>query len=96
MTFAFNGPEANQGMALEPEGMIAYEVTPDQLRLMLEYYSALGPVRHLLPVNGQVHLLYPKIEYAFSQFFVVNAGFGEGLTKASDSFTWALRLTFNF
>lgn len=96
MTFAFDGPEADQGMGLEPEGMIAYEVIPDQLRLMLEYYSALGPAHHLLPTSQQVHILYPKIEYAFSQFFVVNAGFGEGLTNASDSFTWALRLTFNF
>jgi hypothetical protein len=96
MTFAFNGPEASQGMGLEPEGMIAYEIIPDQFRFMLEYYSALGPARHLLPTDEQVHLLYPKIEYAFSDVFVVNAGFGEGLTRASDSLTWALRLTFNF
>jgi hypothetical protein len=96
MTFAFNRPEATQGMGLEPEGMIVYEIIPDRLRLMLEYYTALGPVHHLLPTSEQVHLLYPKIEYAFSEFFVVNAGFGEGLTKASDSLTWAVRLTFNF
>ena len=96
MTFAFDGPEADQGMGLEPEAMIAYELIPDRLRLMLEYYSALGPAHHLLPTNQQIHLLYPKIEYAFSRFFVVNAGFGEGLTRASDSLTWALRLTFNF
>ncbi len=96
VTFAFNGPEAGEGMGLEPEGMIAYEITPDQLRLMVEYFTALGPVRHLLPSNEQVHMVYPKVEYAFSQLFVVNAGFGKGLTSASDSFTWALRLTFNF
>ena len=95
MTFAFNGPEAGHGMGLEPEGMIAYEIVPDQFRLMLEYYTALGPVRHLLPVNQQVHLLYPKVEYAFSEFFTVNAGIGMGLTNASDDLTWALRLTFN-
>ncbi len=96
MTFAFNGPEANQGMGLEPEGMIAYEITPDQFRVMLEFYTALGPAHHLLPHNQQSQMIYPKLEYAFSQFFVINAGFGEGLTKASDSMTWALRLTFNF
>ncbi len=96
ITFAFDGPEANQGMGLEPEGMIAYEITPDQFRVMLEYYTALGPAHHLLPHNQQTQMLYPKLEYAFSQFFVINAGFGEGLTKASDSLTWALRLTFNF
>ncbi len=96
LTFAFNGPEAAQGMGLEPEAMIAYEITPDQLRLMLEYYTALGPAHHLLPSNEQVRLLYPKIEYEFSQLFTVNAGVGFGTTDASDRFTWALRLTFNF
>ena len=95
VTFAFNGPEAGQGMGLEPEGMIAYEITPDQFRLMLEYYSALGPAHHLLAHNEQVHLLYPKIEYAFSDLFVVNAGIGKGLTDASDPLTWAVRFTFN-
>ena len=96
VTFAFDGPEADEGMGLEPEGMIAYEIIPEALRLMLEYYTALGPVHHLLPKDEQVHLLYPKIEYAFSEFFVVNAGVGAGLTHASDALTWALRLTFNF
>lgn len=96
LTFAFNGPEAHQGMGLEPEGMVAYEIVPDQFRIMLEYYTVLGPVQHLFPADEQVHLLYPKLEYTFSPFFVINAGFGEGLTKASDSLTWALRLTFNF
>jgi hypothetical protein len=96
MTFAFNGPEASQGMGLEPEGMIAYEIVPEQLRLMLEYYTALGPVRKLLPANEQVQLLYPKIEYAFSEFFTVNAGVGTGLTSSSDALTWAMRLTFSF
>ncbi len=96
VTFAFNGPEADQGMGLEPEGMVAYEINPDQFRVMLEYYTALGPALHLLPHNQQTQMLYPKLEYVFSPFFVINAGFGEGLTKASDSMTWALRLTFNF
>ncbi len=96
MTFAFSGPEAAQGMGLEPEGMIAYEIIPDQFRLMVEYYTALGPARHLLPHDEQTQMVYPKLEYAFSRFFVINAGFGEGLTKVSDSLTWALRLTFNF
>lgn len=96
VTFAFNGPEANQGMGLEPEAMIAYEIVPEQFRLMLEYYTALGPAHHLLPRDRQVQMLYPKIEYAFSRLFVVNAGVGTGLTKASDSFAWALRLTFSF
>jgi len=96
VTFAFNGPEADQGMGLEPEGMIAYDVIQDQLRLMLEYYTALGPAHHPFPTQQQVHLLYPKIEYAFSEFFIVNAGFGRGLTDASDSLTGALRLTLNF
>jgi hypothetical protein len=95
VTFAFNGPEAHQGMGLEPEGMVAYEIISERLRVMVEYYTALGPVSHLLPGDKQVHLLYPKVEYAFSRFFVVNAGFGEGLTKAADSLTWALRLTLN-
>jgi len=96
VTFAFNGPEAHEGMGLEPEAMIAYEITPDQFRLMLEYYTALGPAHHLLPTDQQVHMLYPKIEYAFSQSFVINAGVGTGLTNASDSFVWALRFTFSF
>ncbi len=96
VTFAFNGPEAGEGMGLEPEGMIAYEIAPDQLRLMVEYYTALGPARHVLPARQEVHMLYPKIEYAFSPLVTVNAGVGKGLTDASDSFTWALRLTFNF
>ncbi|HTP12242.1 MAG TPA: transporter [Bacteroidota bacterium] len=96
VTFAFNGPEAGEGMGLEPEGMIAYDVTPERLRLMVEYYTALGPAHQILPTRQEVHMLYPKVEYAFTPFFVVNAGFGKGLTDASDSFTWALRLTFNF
>jgi hypothetical protein len=96
ITFAFNGPEASQGMGLEPEGMIAYAIIPDQFRLMLEYYTALGPVHRLLPLDEQVHLLYPKIEYAFSEFFTVNAGIGMGLTSASDALTWSLRFTFDF
>ena len=96
MTFAFNGPEASEGMGLEPEMMIAFDVIPDRLRLMLEYYTALGPVSDLLPARNAVHLLYPKVEYAFSELFVVNAGVGVGLTDASDAFTWALRLSFNF
>ncbi len=96
VTFAFNGPEAGEGMGLEPEAMIAYDLEPDQCRLMVEYFTALGPARHLLPSNQQVRMVYPKVEYAFSPLFTVNAGIGVGLTDSSDSFAWALRLTFNF
>lgn len=95
MTFAFNGPEASEGMGLEPEMKVGYDIVLDQFTGELEYYTALGPAHHLLPYNRQVHLFYPKLEYDFSEFFVINAGVGIGLSNASDPLTWAVRFTFN-
>jgi len=96
VTFAFNGPEAGQGMALEPEAKIGYDIIEGRLMGEVEYFSALGPARDLLPFAEQVHLLYPKLEYTFTQTFVLNGGVGFGLTDASDRLSWALRATFNF
>jgi hypothetical protein len=96
LTFAFDGPGAKEGMGLEPELMIAYDAVPDQLMLMVEYFTALGPAHHLLPSDEQAHLIYPQIEYSFSEALTVNAGVGLGLTDASDSFTWAVRLMLSF
>lgn len=95
LTFAFDGPEADQGMGLEPEMKIGYDFILDKLTGELEYYTALGPAHQLLPYNQQAHLIYPKLEYAFSGSFTVNAGVGIGLSEASDPLTWAVRFTLN-
>ena len=95
VTFAFNGPDAGQGMALEPEAKIGYDIIVDRLMCEMEYFTALGPAHKLFPLAEQVHLLYPKLEYTITPAFVVNAGVGFGLTGASDRLTWAARFTFN-
>jgi hypothetical protein len=96
LTFAFNGPDEAEGVGLEPELMVSYDLVSQKVLLQLEYYTALGPVRRLLPIAEQVHVIYPKIDYAISEGFEVNAGVGIGLTEASDALTWAIRVTFNF
>ena len=55
----------------------------DDLSLGLEYYTALGPFRHLLPFNDQEHNIYAVADFKIGRF-AINAGVGYGLTPGSD------------
>jgi hypothetical protein len=93
LSSALEGPETDTGPQFEPSMKVGYDVIPESFTLELEYIAALGPIKHFNPAGEQVHLLYPKVEFALSNVLTVNAGVGFGLTDAGDRLVWALRLS---
>jgi len=65
-----------------PAARIARKIN-DTLSLGVEYYTALGPFRSLLPFNQQEHNIYAVADFRIGRFDV-NAGVGYGLTPGSD------------
>ncbi len=55
----------------------------EDFALGIEYYSALGPIGHFLPLSEQEHNIYGVVDFKVGRFDV-NFGIGYGLTGGSD------------
>ena len=79
----FSGPGTHQGMTLEPAGQISYRVN-NWLEPALEYYGEIGALEHLPSVQNQQHFLTPSINLHLAPQLEINAGYGIGVTNASN------------
>ena len=79
----FSGPGTHDGVTFTPSGLISYDLfswfTP-----ALEYYSDMGPVRHLPAAQYQQHFLVPAVNLNLFPQLELNFGVGVGLTTASN------------
>jgi hypothetical protein len=71
-----------------PAARVARKLKED-LSIGLEYYAALGPIGHFLPLAEQQHNIYGVVDFKIGQFDV-NFGVGYGLTSGSDR--WMTKL----
>jgi len=65
-----------------PAARLARKLGED-LAIGLEYYTALGPIRHFLPFSEQQHNIYAVVDFKVGRFDV-NFGVGYGFTGGSD------------
>ena len=70
-------------MTLEPAGQISYRVN-NWLEPALEYYGEIGALEHLPSVQNQQHFLTPSINLHLAPQLEINAGYGIGVTNASN------------
>lgn len=86
---ALHGPGTKDGWEFEPAARVAYEASK-RLDLSLEYYGGIGPLRHPLPSNEQVHQLYPGGDLKLTENIVWN--FGIGATPAGNRLVYKSRI----
>jgi len=74
-----------------PSARLAFNVT-ENAAIALETYSDFGPVKDFLPSGEQAHQLFWVYDHA-TKLFDIEAGFGVGLTDASDKYQLKLILS---
>jgi hypothetical protein len=80
---ALRGDNAAEGFVLSPNMAVTRDVT-EIVNLGVEYYGGLGPARTLAPREEQEHQLFGVINLRLSPDFEFNAGYGVGLTGATE------------
>jgi hypothetical protein len=84
-----------EGWSFEPSLRIAYEAGP-HLSPCLEYFGAGGPLGNLLPVERQVHQLYPGVDWKLKDGIQWDFGIGVGLTPMGNRLIYKTRVEFSF
>jgi hypothetical protein len=86
------GPGFSGGPTFEPAFEVLRKVD-GQISFGIEYYSALGAIGHgLLPWSKTEEYLYEVVNLLAIERFEFNAGIGEGLTGASNDYTFKMIL----
>lgn len=80
---SFAGPDQNLGFVFSPNVKGSYNVSKI-VALGLEYYGSTGPFFHYDNISDQDHQLFLATDLNFDPRWEFNAGFGCGLTQASD------------
>jgi hypothetical protein len=75
------GPGARDGPEFEPAAKVACTVGP--IALGIEYYATLGPIAAILPWSEEEHQIFEVVDLLSVKGLELNAGIGEGLTRAS-------------
>ena len=96
ITHALRGPDASGGLEFEPAARIAVDLISDQLKVGVQYFGAMGPLREFLPPSQQTHFLHPNAEFALGKDLVLNLGVGIGLTDAAEKLIVTSRLGWVF
>ena len=92
--FAFARPDAPAGPSIEPAGMAKLKLGP--VAIGAEYYSALGTFTGILPAAAQQHYLFETIDLLGFGRLELNAGFGQGLTRASKALIGKMIVGYTF
>jgi hypothetical protein len=92
---ALHGPGVHDGWGFEPAARFAYELNK-RFSPSLEYYSSDGPFPDLLPVEQQVHQLFPGGDLKLTKRLEWSFGVGAGLTSASPRLVYKSRFEFSF
>lgn len=89
------GQGSADGWVFEPNLRLGYEVSR-KLDASLEYYGTLGPVRAIQPLRGQVHQIYPGVDWRISEHLLCNLGIGFGMTPAGNQLVVKSRLEYEW
>ncbi|HVW97238.1 MAG TPA: hypothetical protein VHA56_14800 [Mucilaginibacter sp.] len=81
---SFKGPDEHEGLIFSPNVKGSYDVSK-VVALGLEYYGSTGPFFNYLPAQQQEHQLFVATDLNFSADWEFNAGYGFGLTDATDN-----------
>lgn len=79
----FKGPDENRGLIFSPNVKGSYDVTK-VIALGLEYYGSTGPFFNYDPIQQQQHQIFIATDLNFNKDWEFNAGYGWGLTNATD------------
>lgn len=80
---SFAGPDQHSGFIFSPNVKGSYDISK-VVALGLEYYGTTGPFFHYEPVRDEEHQLFMATDLNFNPNWEFNAGFGYGLTQATD------------
>jgi hypothetical protein len=94
---SLKGEGASQGRGFEfaPNAKVGYEITKT-IAAGVEYYGALGPLKHFDPPKQQQHLIFPVVDLDLGPRWEFNAGIGFGLTRSTDSYILKVILGYRF
>ncbi|HEY4322914.1 MAG TPA: hypothetical protein VGN20_02980 [Mucilaginibacter sp.] len=81
---SFKGPDENRGLIFSPNVKWSYDATK-VIALGLEYYGSTGPFFKYDPIQEQEHQLFIATDLSFNPKWEFNAGYGWGLTNATDN-----------
>ena len=84
--WSFKGPGAGHGidgMDFEPNVKVAWKVTP-LYAAGLEYYGTTGTLTRMAPSKEQDHMLYPSLDFYFSEDWELNMGYGFRVAGTGD------------
>ncbi|MDQ6831572.1 MAG: hypothetical protein M3081_22140 [Gemmatimonadota bacterium] len=87
---ALRGAGGREGFEAEPSARVAFEYSKP-VTFSVEYYGASGPLKHLPPVNEQVHQIYPNVDFNINEDVVWNLGVGWALTPAGAQLVYKTR-----
>lgn len=80
---SFVGPDANQGFIFSPNIKVSYDISK-VVAIGPEYYGSTGPFFHYYTSSNQQHQLFVATDINFNANWEFNAGYGWGLTNATD------------
>ncbi len=80
---SLHGLNAARGLVFAPNVKLNYAITKI-ISPGLEYYGGLGPLNNFDSPNAQQHQLFFTVDLNFSEDWEFNAGYGIGLTDATD------------
>ncbi|MFI5257319.1 MAG: hypothetical protein ACHQRK_08665 [Gemmatimonadales bacterium] len=77
------GETAAEGFEFSPNVVVNRDVTRT-VNLGVEYFGGMGPIRRFAPRAEQAHQLFGVVNLDFGPEWEFNAGYGAGLTPASE------------
>jgi len=92
---AIKGEGVKKGFEFSPAAKVSYSETP-KVAIGLEYYGALGALRHFDQAHDQQHQLFPVIDLDLGPKWEFNAGVGFGLTPSTDRLIIKMILGYRF
>ena len=84
--WSVKGPEAGkgiEGMSFEPNVKLAWKVSKFY-SAGVEYYGTTGSLTRMLPAKAQDHMLYPSLDFFFSEDWELNMGYGVRVGGSGD------------
>lgn len=89
--FGFKGVGSSKSPEIAPSFKLAYSASP-KVSVGTEYYSSLGTLRKLNPIQQEEHALYVVADLFVDPKWEINFGAGKGLTNATDGLVLKLIL----
>ena len=85
--WALDGPDAGHGidgMVFEPNIKLQWQFAK-VVAGGIEYYGTKGTLTHMAPADQQSHVIYPALDFFFSEDWELNVGYGIKLAGAGDA-----------